>query len=258
MSTIFKPFTMALLCLPIIACAKQSPSTDAPAPAPKAEVSQITKVPAPEPVAEQSAPMASEADAPEANTNWIAGEHYQIIASPDDRAAADGIEIAEVFMYGCPHCFSFEPFIQSWKAKHLKSDMNFVRLPATYNKIAGVHARAFYALEQMQALSSDVHNAIFKAIHIKNNPLRSMNDIAKVVAAAGVDADAFKAQYASFSVDAKARETQSRVQRYQVNSVPALVINGRYMANGSMAGNEANLTSIVNYLVDLERTRLAK
>jgi len=42
------------------------------------------------------------------------GVHYKKLA-PQPTETGNKIEVLEFFWYGCPHCYSFEPFIQSWK-----------------------------------------------------------------------------------------------------------------------------------------------
>ncbi|HEX5418460.1 MAG TPA: hypothetical protein VFY39_00540, partial [Gammaproteobacteria bacterium] len=39
------------------------------------------------------------------------------------------IEVAEVFWYGCPHCYDFEAYLKKW-LKTKPSYVSFVRIPA--------------------------------------------------------------------------------------------------------------------------------
>ena len=44
------------------------------------------------------------------------GKHYKRI----DQSKAldtDKVEVLEFFMYGCPHCYTFEPFVKKWLAR---------------------------------------------------------------------------------------------------------------------------------------------
>ena len=44
------------------------------------------------------------------------GKEYQLLSSPQPTSTGDKIEVLEVFMYGCPHCFHLEPLIDRWLA----------------------------------------------------------------------------------------------------------------------------------------------
>src|ERR1044071_9047829 len=78
-----------------------------------------------------------------------AGKHYQVISGAQPLTNTPGkVEVAEVFMYGCPHCFAFEPHIQTWLKK--KPDyIAFVRIPARWTAAAVLHARPFYTAEML-------------------------------------------------------------------------------------------------------------
>ena len=60
------------------------------------------------------------------------GKHYsQLTSAQGTTAGAGGIEVAEVFWYGCPHCYNFDPYVERWQAA-LPQDVRFVRLPVKY------------------------------------------------------------------------------------------------------------------------------
>ena len=45
----------------------------------------------------------------------IEGVHYDLIQPAQPTSAPEGqVEITELFWYGCPHCFRFEPYIKGW------------------------------------------------------------------------------------------------------------------------------------------------
>jgi len=86
-------------------------------------------------------------NAPVGERRFREGAHYELL-TPQQPTSTDGdmVEVAEVFMYSCPHCFTFEPYLEQWSEG--KADyVNFVRIPAAWNSLAELHARAFYAAE---------------------------------------------------------------------------------------------------------------
>ena len=39
---------------------------------------------------------------------------YKELATAQPTSTGDKIEVVEVFWYGCPHCYHFEPVIEKW------------------------------------------------------------------------------------------------------------------------------------------------
>src|SRR5436853_453725 len=72
--------------------------------------------------------------------------------NPAQPTESDGkIEVIEFFWYGCPHCYSLEPFLEAW-SKKLKPDTLFRRLPAVFNARWGLDASIFYTFETLGVL----------------------------------------------------------------------------------------------------------
>src|SRR5690606_40980048 len=61
--------------------------------------------------------------------SWVENTHYRTLDNPVRTASDEGVEVAEVFWYGCPHCYTFKPLIESW-ADQAPDYVNFVKLPA--------------------------------------------------------------------------------------------------------------------------------
>ena len=91
------------------------------------------------------------------------GVHYERLPVPVDTADAGRVEVVEVFSYACIHCYTFEPYIEAWRAK-LDDDVAFRRVPAVFSPQWGELARMFYAAEQLGVLEQ-VHGGIFEALH---------------------------------------------------------------------------------------------
>ncbi|CAN0606549.1 unnamed protein product, partial [Ectocarpus sp. 12 AP-2014] len=92
---------------------------------------------------------------------WQEGTHYRELSSPVRTDNSETIEVAEVFWYGCPHCYNFKPLVESW-VEDIPDDVDYVQIPAALGQSWEPHARAFYALEFMGELDK-VHDALFDA-----------------------------------------------------------------------------------------------
>ncbi|HMD59270.1 MAG TPA: hypothetical protein VKG66_05740, partial [Steroidobacteraceae bacterium] len=91
------------------------------------------------------------------------------------------IEVIEVFWYACPHCYSLEPYLNSW-LKTKPANVDFVRVPIMGSEVHGAHARLFYTL---QALGKEdaLHAKVLAAIFEQKNGLFVPGDAAATQAA---------------------------------------------------------------------------
>ncbi|TGN38734.1 thiol:disulfide interchange protein DsbA/DsbL [Marinobacter confluentis] len=179
------------------------------------------------------------------------GRHYVALDVPVRTASDTGIEVAEVFWYGCPHCYEFKPLIENW-AENKPDDVNYVKIPAALGKSWEPHARAFYALEAMGELDK-VHDALFEALAGERRPLNSGEALADFVAQYDVDGEAFLKNYNSFGVNARMQQAQSKIRGARVTGTPTVLVAGKYRVTASMAGSHEAVLDVVNYLVEQER-----
>lgn len=188
--------------------------------------------------------------------SWEEGKHYQVLDTPVRTASESGIEVAEVFWYGCPHCYTFKPLVESW-AEDLPEDVNYVKIPAALGSSWEPHAKAFYALEAMGELDK-VHDALFDALAGERRPLNSGEALADFVASHGVDGEEFLKNYNSFGVNAKMQQAQSKIRGARVTGTPTMLVNGKYRVTASMAGGHEAALEVVDYLIEQERAGQAE
>jgi thiol:disulfide interchange protein DsbA len=185
---------------------------------------------------------------------FIEGNDYQLITPPVKTSQPDKVVVTEIFWYGCPHCFRFEPYVQRLAAE-LPDGAVFERVPSSINPRWTEHARAYYAFELMGVLDK-THQQFFDAIHLKRQRLDNVDAIAQFVAEQGLDEKAFREYYYSFPVETSIRKNNQKEQRYGHGGVPAVIVNGRYLVSGSLAGSNERMVEIINYLVGRELARL--
>lgn len=188
--------------------------------------------------------------------SWEEGTHYQVLDTPVRTASDSGVEVAEVFWYGCPHCYTFKPLVESW-AEDLPEDVNYVKIPAALGSSWEPHAKAFYALEAMGELDK-VHDALFDALAGERRPLNSGEALADFVSGYGVDDEEFLKNYNSFGVNAKMQQAQSKIRGARVTGTPTMLVNGKYRVTASMAGSHEATLEVVDYLIEQERAGQAE
>jgi len=182
-----------------------------------------------------------------------AGKHYTVL-TPAQPTSTDGgkIEVAEIFMFGCPACFGFEPRIQGWLEK--KADyVNFVRVPAQWSSHpeSVIHARAYYTAEALGKLQ-EIEAPFFNEVHRNGNLLETEEKLSAFFAAHGIDEAAFKSTFNSFAVNAKVKRADELVRRYRAQSTPTVIVNGKYVTGGQMAGSYEAWFAIIDDLAARE------
>ncbi len=181
---------------------------------------------------------------------FVAGSDYQVISPAAKTTNPDKVVVTEIFWYGCPHCFRFEPFVERWSA-NLPEGVVFEQVPSVLVANWVAHARAYYAFQLMGALEQ-LHTPFFDALHLKRKRLNDVDAIAGFVAEQGLDEKAFREHYASFAVQTQISKSGRNEKRYGHNGVPAVIVNGKYMVSASLAGSNERMIQIMNFLVAQE------
>lgn len=189
-----------------------------------------------------------------AKTDWKypEGDYYSVLPTAQGTSSPPGkIEVAEIFWYGCPHCYHLEPLIKDW-VKKLPADVSFVRIPVMWNPTNEIHARVFYTAEAL-GKADVITPAMFKAIHVDNKPMTDEDSIRQLFVANGVSADDFNRTFRSFAVDSKLKRAKELTVNYRVQGVPLLVIDGKYTTNGPKIRNQEDLLAVASELIQRER-----
>ncbi len=178
------------------------------------------------------------------------GVEYAVLDQPVPTSDPDKVVVTEMFWYGCPHCFRLEPYVERW-SQTKPEGVVVEKVPSVLNPSWIEHARAFFAL-QMMGETDKVHNKLFNALHIQRKRLNNVDALAKFVAELGVDEKQFRENYHSFPVDTLIRKSRQKERKYGHNGVPAIIVNGKYRTSASMAGSNARLMEVVDFLVKKE------
>ncbi|MCY1198209.1 Thiol:disulfide interchange protein DsbA [compost metagenome] len=181
----------------------------------------------------------------------VAGKQYVELSSPVPVSVPGKIEVVELFWYGCPHCYQFEPTLNPW-AEKLPEDVNFVRIPAMFGGLWNVHGQLFITLESMK-VEHQVHKAVFDAIHKEGKKLATPEEMAEFLANQGVDKDAFLKAYNSFAVKGQMEKAKKLAMAYQITGVPVLVVNGKYRFDISSSGGPEQTLKVADHLIEKER-----
>ena len=188
---------------------------------------------------------------PFAYAGFEEGVQYKAIENAQPTASDDGIEVLELFWYGCPHCYYLESDLEIW-LKNKPDDVNFVRVPAILGPSWELYARAYYTSELL-GVTDKVHKPMFERIHKEKKPIRNVEQLKEIFMAQGVSAQDFDNTYKSFAVITKTNRARQAASMYGIKGVPALVVNGKYRTSATEAGGNKEMLDVVDFLVEQER-----
>ena len=184
-----------------------------------------------------------------ASSDVYAQKYVQI--STEKQSESKDIIVYEFFWYGCPHCFNLEPTIDRIEAD-LDMDAKIVKVPVALRGSWTPHAKLYYALSQMNEID-DLHNSIFEEIHIEHNRLDTEEAMIEFLSKSEINTEIFSEKYNSYGTEARVKKASNLARKYQIDSVPTLVVNGKYLTSGSFVSSYDELYSVVNFLVERER-----
>jgi thiol:disulfide interchange protein DsbA len=191
-----------------------------------------------------------------ASAQLVEGKGYVRIANPQPVETGKKIEVIEFFSYMCPHCAELEPYLDTWLAK-LPPDVAFRRVPVSFQQRWAALAKVYYTLDALGAegrLSPDV----FKAIHGQGTALWDDKVFYDWAASKGLDRKKVEEVSKSFAIDGKMKRALQLAQQYRVDSVPTVVVDGRFLTSSSMVGTHANLPGAIDELIAKARAERPK
>lgn len=196
-------------------------------------------------------PMARAAD-------YAEGIEYRQISPSVEKLTDKPREVVELFWYGCPHCYRFEPRLHEW-LKNKPENVGFVRVPAVFvnpqtnqaNPKWILHAKIFYTAELL-GVRDKIHTPLFNRIHAEGKHMHSVEEAEDFFSKFGIDSETFQNTFNSFAVDSKLRRAIDLSRRYGATGVPTLIIDGKYRTDGPMSGGHEQMLGIVNQVLQID------
>jgi len=178
------------------------------------------------------------------------GVHYERVVPAQPTSTVGKVEVLEIFWYGCPHCFRFEPYVERWLKKK-PENAQFVRLPGIFRPSWEAHARAYYTAHLLGVFEK-VHKPLFNALHLEKRKIGTEDALRDFFAGFGVDKKEFIKTYKSFAVSTRVKRAKTMTSRYGIDGVPAVIVNGKYRVSSRLTGSNAEMLKVINYLVEKE------
>jgi len=190
-----------------------------------------------------------------AHAQPVAGKEYQVLEPARPTQAGPAIEVIEFFYYGCPVCYEAQPHIARWLLG-AGPGVSLKRVPAVSDAWV-TFARVYYALETTGLLAR-LHWPVYDNHHFDGKRLNEDKNLLAWLSANGVDADRFKLAFDSHEVTTRVDEARKMLNTYNVQGVPTLVVDGRYVTSARMAGGVKEMMDVLDFLVARAREEHGK
>jgi len=155
------------------------------------------------------------------------GRDFRALAHPVAVPNSGKVEVFEFFWYGCPHCFQFEPALETWVSL-LPRDVAFHRVPVGFDARRQVHQRVFYTWEAL-GLVDQMHRKTFERFNVSRKPIDSLADMLAFAQQNGVDGAKVQAAWNSFSVVTRCHEATRLEDDYGIDQTPEMAVGGRFV-----------------------------
>lgn len=175
-------------------------------------------------------------------TDPKSGVEYVTLAQPQPvQATGKKVEVIEFFMYHCPHCNALEPQLEQWVKKQGDNIVfKRVHLPSSGPNDPEAHLRL--TLEAL-GKAEEFQPKVFKAWHVDHLRLNTDAAIIDWVSKNGIDRNKFLEAWNSFGVTTKLRRLQQIANDYKVDSVPTMIIDGKYQTSPATVYNSVKTQS---------------
>jgi protein dithiol oxidoreductase (disulfide-forming) len=187
-----------------------------------------------------------------AQIKYDEGTHYKRLAKAQPVETGSKIEVIEFFSFGCSHCKDFEPFVQEFQKK-AGADVSFRRIPVAFQPAWKGLSKAYFTLETMGE-AEKLAPAVFEAVHKDGKKLENADVFLEWAASKGLDKAKVKSTYDGFSVDGKVRRADSFVKAYAIESVPTVIVDGKFTMGGNMLPNgHVGMPAAMEYVASVAR-----
>ncbi|MCL1049691.1 thiol:disulfide interchange protein DsbA/DsbL [Shewanella abyssi] len=193
----------------------------------------------------------------EADGNYVEGVHYKALATPVSNQSQK-VSVMEFFAYSCPHCELFEKPLHHWQ-QNIPEGVELVQIPAVWNEPMKLYAKVFYIGQGMQQ-KDKVHAGLFPEIMaLRKVPSLEQQQakLGEFLSLYGLSRAEFSQKISSPEVERKLQNAMELMSQAKIEGTPSIVVNGRYLVLNKSAKSAEQVMDIANYLVSLEKARLA-
>jgi thiol:disulfide interchange protein DsbA len=149
-----------------------------------------------------------------------------------------------------------EKYLSPWRAK-LPADVAFRRVPVAFQERWVNLGKIYYTLDALgeeEKLSPDV----FAALHGANMSLWNDKAFFDWAASKGLDRKKVEDVFNSFAINGKMNRARQQAQTFDIQSVPTVVVDGKFVTASDKVGTHAQLPAAIDELIAKARAERSK
>lgn len=164
-------------------------------------------------------------------------------------------EIREFFSFFCPHCYEVEQMFTPLN----KEFVNIAEV--VYNPVwqiggeLGKRTQSAYAVAKKLGKENEIRALLFKRIKQTEGHLQANDDFAYIFDIVGVNAKSYRDELKTAEVKALISNYNQKIADYGLNSVPQIIVNGKYLINLSNVQDQNDYKNLVSYLLSKDRIK---
>ena len=166
---------------------------------------------------------------PAAAQNKADADYREIPQQPIE--TGDKIEVIDFFFYGCQYCNDLLPRLERWQ-RSKPADVEVRHIPVVRHDSWVPLAKTYFALEAMGEVER-LHAAVFHGYHVEDLYMSQEKVISEWAAKQGLDREKFMTIYRSDETRRKVERARRQTIEYDIQGTPTLVVDGRYLTDGS-------------------------
>ena len=183
----------------------------------------------------------------------VTNADFDVFDKPYATENSEQVVVYEFFGYSCPHCFSFQPYMEKWMEGQ-PDYVKLIRVPVNFqpnNNSWQILQQAYFTSEAMGIVEKS-HLKLFNAIHTDRKRFNSIEDLAQWYEdEIGINKNEFLSTASSFILDSKLRKADNMTIKMQITSTPTIIVNGK-LRPSKRAQNRERMMKVLDFLVEKE------
>jgi len=135
--------------------------------------------------------------------------------------------------------------------------VQFRRVPVMFHTTWVNLAKIYYTLDAMGE-EAKLSPEVFTAIHGKNVSLWNETAFFDWAASKGLDRKKVEDVFTSFAISGKMNRAKQQAQAFDIQSVPTVVVDGKFVTGSDRVGSHAQLPAAIDELVAKARSERSK
>ncbi len=175
---------------------------------------------------------------------------YDIFDKPYATQNNEQVVVYEFFGYPCPHCYSFQPYMEEW-LENKPDYVKLIRVPLNFQP-GWDNLQQAYLTAEIMGIVEESHEKLFSAIHNDHKRFNSIDALAQWYAdEIGINKEEFLSTADSFILDSKQRKADKMGFEMQVTSTPTVIVNGKLRVAKNIQ-NRDEIMKVLDFLVNKE------